>query len=143
MGERMVFMMKTIFVLLMASAVFAAGSPAEAAQDKVYTWIDDSGVIHYTNTAPPEGAVVIESEKELPHDAERARQRERRQERYLERLRQRQPPDETAAPAPAEEKKAAPEQAAAEDRPAETDQGRRNETWHQDRIEQRQRKQLY
>jgi len=141
--------MKKIRLPILILSGFLVGLTAASAvanPDTVYTWIDENGVIHYTNTLPPEGAVIIDTEKELSHDAERARQRDLQQERYLERLRRenrQKAPESRTEPQPevqASNDKAAEDRSEAET--VENDRNRRNETWHQDRIERRQKKKL-
>jgi hypothetical protein len=39
-----------------------------AMSEQVYTWIDESGVKHFTNDPPPEGATLIETTKEIQQD---------------------------------------------------------------------------
>jgi hypothetical protein len=48
--------------------------PAPASAD-IYSWKDASGVIHFSNQAPPAGTVVLEKIEEEPYDAQADRQR--------------------------------------------------------------------
>ena len=134
-------------VFAMLIALSTAATPATA-QDTIYTWIDENGVVRYTNTLPPEGARIIDKDEEIPHDAEQARQREIEQRRFIESL-------EKKAPEPAqgpEEKsdrqsgqKNAPKTASGQKPESEEDsddRNRRNETYHQDQIEKRRAKEL-
>jgi len=141
-------MKKNLLPILILSGflVGLAAAPAAANPDTVYTWIDENGVVNYTNTLPPVGAVIIDTEKELPHDAEQARQRDLQQERYLEQLRRenrQKTPENRTEPQPEVQ---VSNDKAAEDRSetetVENDRNRRDETWHQDRIERRQKKKL-
>lgn len=120
--------------------------PAAMAQSTVYTWKDENGVLHYTNTAPPEGATIIDTEKEVPHDPQEARQREMEQRRYLEQLRREERLSDSAESAPAEQTEAPAQKVEADSQPQQEDKiekgSRRNETWHQKQIEKHQRKKL-
>jgi hypothetical protein len=131
-------------LILSAFIIGMAAAPAAASPDTVYTWIDENGVINYTNTLPPEGAVIIDTEKELPHDAQQARQRARQQERYLEQLRREAQENRTEAQpeVPVSRDAASEDRAETETETVQNDRNRRDETWHQDRIERRQKKKL-
>ena len=139
--------MKLLSVFIFCLTVLVA-VPASMGQDKVYTWIDENGVLHYTNTEPPEGATIIDTEKELPHDAQKARQQEMERQRYLQRLQRESRPSETQEPGPPESTPGAADQEMDADTGPEEDQvekdrgRRRNETWHQKQIEKRQREKL-
>jgi hypothetical protein len=131
------------FVLCLAVLI---GTGAAIAQNTVYTWKDEEGVLHYTNTKPPEGATIIDTEKEVPHDPQKAREREMEQRRYLEQLRREERLSETAESAPPEQTEGPAQKIEADSQPQEEEKiersGRRKETWHQRQIEQRQRKKL-
>ena len=129
-----------IFLALLIAAPHASG------QNKIYTWIDENGVVRYTDTLPPEGARIIDSEKEIPHDAEKARQREINQRRYLEKLREEEPEPPPAEKADRGMDREKPKQAASEPEEnteaSEDDRNRRNETYHQKQIERRRAQEL-
>jgi hypothetical protein len=120
--------------------------PAAMAQSTVYTWKDENGVLHYTNTAPPEGATIIDTEKEMPHDPQKARQQEMEQRRYLEQLRREERLSDSAESAPPEQAEGPAQKMESDSQPQEEEKiersGRRKETWHQRQIEKRQRKKL-
>jgi hypothetical protein len=139
--------MKPIATMAIFLALFLV-APHAAGQDKIYTWIDENGVVRYTNTLPPEGAKIIDSEKEIPHDAEQARQREIEQRRYLKELEAKDaasPPEKTVDRKMEPEK---PKQAASEPeekteaKQDQDDRNRRNETYHQKQIEKRRAQEL-
>ena len=137
--------MKLFPVFVFCLAVLIA-LPAAMAQSTVYTWKDENGVLHYTNTAPPEGATIIDTEKEVPHDPQEARQREMEQRRYLEQLRREERLSDSEESAPAEQAEGPAQKMEADSPPQEKEtierSGRRKETWHQRQIEKRQRKKL-
>jgi hypothetical protein len=121
-------------------------APHARGQDKIYTWIDENGVVRFTNTLPPEGARIIDSEKEIPYDAEKDRQREIEQRRYLEKLKTEDaasPPEEAPDRKVEREK---PKQAASEPEEKteaeQDDRNRRNETYHQRQIQKRRAQEL-
>ncbi|MCF8078429.1 MAG: DUF4124 domain-containing protein [Desulfobacterales bacterium] len=132
-----------IFVFCLAVLIAA---PAAVAQSTVYTWKDEDGVLHYTNTAPPEGAIIVDTEKEVPHDPQEARQREMEQRRYLEQLRRQERLSDAEESAPPEQTEGPAQKMEADSQPQEEDKveksGRRKETWHQRQIQKRQRKNL-
>jgi len=137
--------MKLFLIFVFPLAVLIAVGAA-IAQNTVYTWRDQEGVLHYTNTAPPEGATIVDIEKEVPHDPQKAQQREMEQRRYLEQLRREERLSDSAQSAPSEQTEG-PTQKMEADSPLQEKEtiersGRRKETWHQRQIEQRQRKKL-
>jgi hypothetical protein len=50
-------------------------APVAGAQADIYRWKDAAGVTHFTNTAPPAGATLIEIIEEKPYDAAADRKR--------------------------------------------------------------------
>ncbi len=138
--------MKLFPIYVFCLAVLIA-APAAVAQNTVYTWRDQDGVLHYTNTAPPEGATIVNTEKEVPHDPQEARQREMEQRRYLEQLRRENrlsgseesaPPEQAEGPDQKMEADSQPEKETIEEEPGR----RRGKTWHQRQIQKRQREKL-
>ena len=137
--------MKLFPVFVFCLAVLVA-LPAAMAQSTVYTWKDKDGVLHYTNTKPPEGATIIDTEKEVPHDPQKAREREMEQRQYLEQLRREERLSDAEESAPRVQTEGPAQKREADSQPEPEDKiekgSRRNETWHQKQIEKRQREKL-
>jgi hypothetical protein len=45
-----------------------------AMSEQVHTWLDENGVKHFTNDPPPEGAILVETTKEIPIDEAKDRE---------------------------------------------------------------------
>jgi hypothetical protein len=99
--------------------------------EQVYSWIDEHGVKHFTNYPPPKGATVVEETEELPYDEAKDQKRMERDEQYFNELEQKN----------RENDKKIAEEAALEKEGPDTViiQEEEGDTWHQDRIEKRER----
>jgi hypothetical protein len=137
--------MKWIPIILLTGCVAFAATGAMG-NDKIYTWIDENGVVNYTNTLPPEGATIIESEKEIPHDAQQASQRQLEQQRYLEQLRREQQITEQKAESPPGPENPADRQSVSDTKTdrqqIENSRERQGKTWHQRQIREHKREKL-
>lgn len=119
--------------LIVAVLGISAGPPAYA---DIYTWTDEQGVKHYSNSPPPDESSAVERRSEVAHDAQSHQQRlaedeashrayqeaealRLREERQMDLLRQQQAAREVAAEA-ARRAEAAAQQAAEAARKAES-----------------------
>ena len=100
------------------------------ASGEMYSWIDENGVKHYSNEPPPPSTTAVEKETEIPYDAERDQERRERDEQSFNEMKQnnRENDKKIAEEAPLE--KEGPDTVIIKEE---------EDTWHQDRIEKRER----
>jgi len=98
--------------------------------EQVYTWIDEHGVKHFTNDPPPEGATVVEKIEELPYDEAEDQKRMERDEQYFNELKQKNRENDKKIAEEAPLEKEGPDTVIIQEE---------GDTWHQDRIEKRER----
>ena len=97
---------------------------------QVYTWIDEHGVKHFTEDPPPEGATVVEKTKEIPYDEAKDQKRMERDEQYFNELKQKSRENDKKIAEGAPLEKEGPDTIIIQEE---------EDTWHQDRIEKRER----
>jgi len=98
--------------------------------EQVYTWIDEYGVKHFSNDPPPEGATVVEKTEELPYDEAKDQKRMERDEQYFNELKQKNRENDKKIAEEAPLEKEGPDTVIIQEE---------GDTWHQDRIEKRER----
>jgi hypothetical protein len=98
---------------------------------QVYQWIDENGVKHFTNEPPPEGATIIDKDKEIQYDEAKDRQRMKQDEQSFKELEQKYRSSDKESVEKAPTGKEEPGTAII--------QVEEGDTWHQDRIEKRER----
>ena len=69
----------TFLILLLTAPVATA---------KIYYWIDENGVKHFSSEPPPAGTPVIEKNEEIPYDEQEAEKYRREQEQTWQKLQQ-------------------------------------------------------
>ena len=74
--------MRRLYLLVVPVLLFCLNTTVDA---DIYTWIDENGVKHFSNFAPPPNAEVIMKTEELPYDeqADQQRMAAERQERLV------------------------------------------------------------
>jgi hypothetical protein len=74
--------MRRLYLLVVPVLFFCIDTTVDA---DIYTWIDENGVKHFSNFAPPANAEVIMKSEELPYDeqADQQRMAAERQERLV------------------------------------------------------------
>jgi hypothetical protein len=97
---------------------------------EIYTWIDKNGAKHFTDEPPPPGATVVEKETEIPYDAERDQERRERDEQYFNELKQKNRENDKKIAEEAPLEKEGPDTVIIQEE---------EDTWHQDKIEKRER----
>jgi hypothetical protein len=65
---------------------------------KVYRYVDEKGVERYSNKPPPEGATLIETEKEIEYDEAADREQQERNRKAAEAFDARPAPPAAASP---------------------------------------------
>ncbi|MFC1515189.1 DUF4124 domain-containing protein [Thermodesulfobacteriota bacterium] len=112
-----------VVLLLIFSCPFALSG-------EIYTWIDENGVKHFTSEPPPPGATIVKEDAEIPYDAEKDRERKESDKQYLNNMEQKRSESEKKTTV-----KAPPAEKGAEKGVIQED----DDTWHQDRVEKRER----
>ena len=100
------------------------------ASGEMYSWIDENGVKHYSNEPPPPSTTAVEKETEIPYDAERDQERRERDEQSFNEMKQKNRKND---------KKIAEEAPLEKEGPDTVIIKEEEDTWHQDRIEKRER----
>ena len=100
------------------------------ASGEMYSWIDENGVKHYSNEPPPPSTTAVEKETEIPYDAERDQERRERDEQDFNEMKQKNREND---------KKIAEEAPLEKEGPDTVIIKEEEDTWHQDRIEKRER----
>jgi len=100
------------------------------ASGEMYSWIDENGVKHYSNEPPPPSTTAVEKETEIPYDAERDQERRERDEQSFNEMKQKNREND---------KKIAEEAPLEKEGPDTVIIKEEEDTWHQDRIEKRER----
>ena len=100
------------------------------ASGEMYSWIDENGVKHYSNEPPPPGTTVVKKKTEIPYDAERDQERRERDEQDFNEMKQKNREND---------KKIAEEAPLEKEGPDTVIIKEEEDTWHQDRIEKRER----
>jgi len=99
--------------------------------EQVYTWIDEYGVKHFSNDPPPEGATVVEKTEELPYDEAKDQKRMERDEQYFNELKQKNRQNDKTMAEEVPQGEEVPNTVIIQEEGG--------DTWHQDRIEKRER----
>ena len=102
----------------------------QAALAEVYGWIDENGVKHYSNEPPPPGTTVVKKKTEIPYDAERDQERRERDEQDFNEMKQKNRENDKKIAEEAPLEKEGPDTIIIQEE---------GDTWHQDRIEKRER----
>jgi Domain of unknown function (DUF4124) len=118
-------------VSIIAALLLVLSCPFTASGE-MYSWIDENGAKHYSNEPPPPGTTVVEKEKEIPYDAERDQERGERDEQYFNELKQKNRENDKKIAEEAPREKEGPDTVIIKEEEEE-------DTWHQDRIEKRER----
>ena len=72
--------MKILIPLILFSAL-CLGTPLEA--DQIYQWIDQNGVMHFTNEPPPPGAKIVNQQQAIQTDEAAVKANEQQQQQVL------------------------------------------------------------
>ena len=102
------------------------------ASGEMYSWIDENGVKHYSNEPPPPRTTAVEKETEIPYDAERDQERRERDEQSFNEMKQKNRENDKKIAEEAPLEKEEPDTVIIKEEEEE-------DTWHQDRIEKRER----
>jgi hypothetical protein len=106
------------------------------ASGEMYSWIDENGVKHYSNEPPPPGTTVVKKKTEIPYDAERDQERRERDEQDFNEMKQKNRENDKKIAEEAPLKKEEPDEVII---PDEVIKNKEGDTWHQNRIEKRER----
>ena len=100
------------------------------ASGEMYSWIDENGVKHYSNEPPPPSTTVVKKKTEIPYDAERDQERRERDEQDFNEMKQKNRENDKKIAEEAPREKEGPDTVIIKEE---------EDTWHQDRIEKRER----
>ena len=82
--------------------VFCLGTSLEA--DEIYQWIDQNGVMHFTNEPPPPGAKIVNQQQAIQTDEAAAQENKQQEQQVLnEASEQQEPQNAQQAPSQQEE----------------------------------------
>ncbi len=101
------------------------------ASGEMYSWIDENGVKHYTNEPPLEDATNVEKTEEIPYDEAKDQKRMERDEQYFNELKQKNRQNDKTMAEEVPQGEEVPNTVIIQEEGG--------DTWHQDRIEKRER----